>query len=71
MWHLMQSLPMTNDRSAGRGNRTKLRCVLKSPAPVALLRLAGVLLIETLCASWGSTPTPDGKVVWVTLWMPR
>jgi hypothetical protein len=38
---------------------------------VALLRLAGVLLIETLCASWGSTPTPDGKVVWVTLWMPR
>jgi anti-anti-sigma regulatory factor len=27
----------------------------------------GLILVETLSAGWGSTPTRDGKVVWATL----
>jgi len=27
----------------------------------------GLLVVEALAASWGSTPTADGKVVWATL----
>jgi len=27
----------------------------------------GLLLVEAIAAGWGSTPTPDGKVVWATL----
>jgi anti-sigma regulatory factor (Ser/Thr protein kinase)/anti-anti-sigma regulatory factor len=27
----------------------------------------GLMLVEAIAASWGSTPTPDGKVVWATL----
>jgi hypothetical protein len=27
----------------------------------------GLMLVEAIAAGWGSTPTPDGKVVWATL----
>jgi anti-anti-sigma regulatory factor len=27
----------------------------------------GLLLIDAIAAAWGSSPTPDGKVVWATL----
>jgi hypothetical protein len=30
----------------------------------------GLILIDALAASWGSTPMPDGKVVWATLRLP-
>jgi len=30
----------------------------------------GLILIDALAAGWGSTPTPDGKVVWATLRLP-
>ncbi|MDT4988156.1 MAG: hypothetical protein QOI74_2250 [Micromonosporaceae bacterium] len=31
----------------------------------------GLILIDAVAAGWGSIPTPDGKVVWATLPMPR
>jgi hypothetical protein len=27
----------------------------------------GLMLVEAIASGWGSTPTPDGKVVWATL----
>jgi len=41
--------------------------VAKLPDPDGGQGGRGLILIDALAASWGSTPTSDGKVVWATL----
>ncbi|MCZ7435586.1 ATP-binding protein [Micromonospora sp. WMMC241] len=38
------------------------------PAPVDSVGGRGLLLIDTVARRWGSTPLPDGKVVWCVLY---
>ncbi|MFG1676499.1 ATP-binding protein [Micromonospora sp. NPDC049282] len=38
------------------------------PAPVDSVGGRGLLLIDTVARHWGSTPLPDGKVVWCVLY---
>jgi anti-anti-sigma regulatory factor len=56
-----------------------LHLSLRDGSPVAPTRVTpdpdigggrGLILVDALAASWGSTPTPDGKVVWATLRLP-
>ncbi|MGC4894156.1 ATP-binding protein [Micromonospora sp. DT31] len=66
--------PMTL-RLAPRGSSLHLavrdHCVERpsyaGPAPVEATGGRGLLLIDTMARRWGSTPLPDGKVVWCVL----
>ncbi|SCG73264.1 ATP-binding protein [Micromonospora humi] len=49
------------DHAAGRPAYT-------GPAPVDSVGGRGLLLIDTVARRWGSTPLPDGKVVWCVLY---
>jgi anti-sigma regulatory factor (Ser/Thr protein kinase) len=37
------------------------------PAPLTSAGGRGLLLIDTVARRWGSTPLPDGKVIWCVL----
>lgn len=66
--------PMTV-RVAPRDSFLHLAVRDHSPRPPAYAGLApldsaggrGLLLIDTIARRWGSTPLPDGKVVWCVL----
>ncbi|WP_091202618.1 ATP-binding protein [Micromonospora narathiwatensis] len=65
--------PRDDDARSPRGLRLAVRDGSTRPpayaglAPLTSIGGRGLLLIDTVARRWGSTPLPDGKVVWCVL----